>query len=99
MSKEEYEDNEKSKWLIGVSGSDMDDVIIHAFIGTRDEVKEHLVSLVQIDRMENQIEWEYGTEDVGAIEVKTDGRLYAFGSYNCFHNDYTAMLEESVVCY
>jgi hypothetical protein len=86
-------------WLIGISGTDMDDVMIHKFRGTLEEVKQHLVSLVRRDRFRHNDIWEHGTlitEDIRVIE--NTNRLYAYGSYSSFHNDYTAMLEEECEC-
>jgi hypothetical protein len=92
-------DDDDKIWLIGISGTDMDDVMIHKFCGTLEEVKEHLVSLVRRDRINGYDIWEDGSLTPSDITVMGDtGRLYAYGSYVDHHNDYTAMLEEDCKC-
>ena len=81
-------------WIIGVSGSDMDDVVVYKFTGTVDDAKNKLVDLVYDERKERQnddfYDWDFGTESVKDISVSPRGKLYAFGCYRDYHTDYTA---------
>jgi len=48
---------EKEVWLIGISGNEMDDVVVQKVVGTKNQVKKYLVSLVKKDRVENEDGW------------------------------------------
>lgn len=77
-------------WIIGISGSELSDVITEIVHGTTDEVKNYLVTCVQSDRDGDKDEWDSGTENTSEVSYNDDGTLYAFGNYKGYHMDYTA---------
>ena len=78
-------------WIIGIGGSDADDVIVYKFTGTIDDAKQKLVDLVREERDGIDLDdWDFGTESVGDVSVSPRGKLYAFGCYRDFHTDYSA---------
>lgn len=77
-------------WIIGISGSELNDVVTEIVHGTTDEVKNYLVTCVQSDRDGDRDEWDSGTEKTSEVSYNDDGTLYAFGNYKDYHMDYTA---------
>ncbi len=85
-----FEKPEAEDWIIGMSGSKLDDVICHIFTGSKDQAKEHLAGLVREDK-DNDIEFfESGDENAKDVSEHPDGRLYAYAMYRNYHMDYTA---------
>lgn len=84
------------KWVIARHMSSMDGTLLNMVEGSVEDVKEHLVKLVKDDREDEarngDDSWDFGTESVDEVQVNEQGveSLYAFGSYNNFHIDYTA---------
>ncbi len=83
-------------WLIGISGSNMDNVITYRVSGTSDQVKKHLLALVKESKDADTETWEYGTDNEMEIEQRAGGILYAFGCWADYHDDYTATPEMEV---
>jgi len=78
-------------WIVGISGSDMDDVIVKVVTGTTDAVKRHLLMEVQNIRADGEDDrWDSGTEKVEDINVHDDGKLYACACFSDCHFDLTA---------
>lgn len=79
----------REQWIIGVCNTNGDGVDLYGFLGTEEEAKEELVSMVLADKLENEDEYDYGVESVD--KVKDYGKeLYAYAVYYDFHIDYTA---------
>lgn len=78
------------RWIIGISGSDMDDVITYAVTGSKDAVKRHLIELVKKDKSKDSGAWDDGSLKPSEVEERQNGKLYAFGNYAEYHCDYTA---------
>ena len=88
-------------WIIGISGSNMDDVEVKILTGaTTDTAKLHLFLEVQNIVAEDPEEYDCGTESVDEITVsdfgKYDGRLYAYVNFSDCHFDLTATPMPSV---
>lgn len=84
-SKEIYE------WIVGVGGTEVGGVNLHKFVGTENEAKKHLVSLVKNDRANDEESFEDGTLYIKDVEYrKWQGTLYACGNYSDYHIDYEA---------
>ena len=84
-------DYEPTQWIIGVSGSSMDDVVTKIVVGTTDMVKNYLLCEVNNTRADGEPEeWDGGTESVNDIMIHEDGKMYAYGMYRSAHFDYTA---------
>jgi hypothetical protein len=86
-------------WIIGIGGSDCDDVITERVSGTKRQVKKYLKDLVASDRDNDSEGWDYGTTAIdgeSGVEERTNGILYAFGEYDNYHIDYTATPEMDV---
>ncbi len=90
----------KQNWIIGISGSDADDVFVYRVFGTKAQVKKCLVNEVKGDKQECEEDgyddWEHGTTSTGSVEERPNGTLYAYGCWNNHHNDYTATPEMPV---
>lgn len=80
-------------WIIGVSGCEMDDVIISRVYGTEKQVKKHLIKLIKEDKDEDYGRFDYGTTTLKEIEKRSDGSLYGYAVYSRYHNDYVATPE------
>lgn len=86
--------NEEAQiWIIGVSGCEMDDVIISRVCGTEKQVKKYLVNLIKEDKNEGYGRFDYGTTTLKEIEKRDDGSLYGYAVYSRYHNDYVATPE------
>ncbi len=80
-------------WIIGICNTRADGVRLVRFYGSKDEVKEQLLFLINEDRSEDTDNWEHGCESVDDIETEDNGlgyELYGYGCYNNYHIDYTA---------
>lgn len=84
----------KKTWIIGISGSEMDDVVTYRVTGTEAAVKEHLAGLVKYDETENPEHFDYGDTKVSDVkELQKGKKFYAGATFSSYHNDYTATLE------
>ena len=90
------EDIVPCEWIIGVSGSEMDDVRTELVHGTTKDVKRYLMSLVETDKNGDNT-WVRGTESIEEIKVMIDGKLYAKADYRDCHMDYTATPESAIM--
>ncbi|MBQ7428400.1 hypothetical protein [Butyrivibrio sp.] len=78
-------------WIVGISGSDMDDVIVKVITGTTNTVKRHLLTEAQNIRADRKNDhWGSGAETVDDINVHGDGKLYACACFRDCHFDLTA---------
>lgn len=84
-------------WIIGVSGSDMDDVVVYKFTGTDDDAGRKLLEMVNHDRGCDPDNWDFGTENAKDVSVYPNGKLYAYGCYSNCHIDYTATPIENIL--
>ncbi len=85
-------------WIIGIGGSNMDDVRTYRVIGTTEDVKNHLVSLVNEFKDDDSDSFDYGSTDASSVtEYETEyenGKLYAYACFHDYHIDCTATPEE-----
>ena len=81
----------KQEWIIGASGSNWDTVRVYRFTGTVAETKQKLLDMVNNERcnLEPFSDWWGGTESVNDVTLTSSG-LYAYGSWDDCHCDYTA---------
>ena len=85
-----------STWIIGMSGSDADDVITYRVVGTKKQVKKHLINCIKDDRDEDRDNFEYGTTAMKDLETRYDGSIYGYTCFSDHHNDFTATPEVPV---
>ena len=90
-----------NNWIIGIGGSDMDDVVTYVVTGTVEQVKQHLVGLIQEERDTIESEasdtYEYGTEDVSELgDYNMSRKFYGYATYSDCHRDYTATLIDAI---
>ena len=83
-------------WIIGISGSDMNNVMTQIVTGTTDQVRRFLLDCVFCDRDGDEDNWDSGCDCLDDITYNDDGTLYAFGVYKDCHMDYTARPVSSV---
>ncbi len=83
---------EQYNWIIAISNSDADNILIAKFHGNKEEVKEKLLEFINKDRENNADLWDHGCETVNEITAKDNGGfdLYGYGSYVSHHIDYAA---------
>ena len=84
------ERQKKQVWVIGISGTEMDNVVIQKVYGTRHDVKKHLVHLLKEVRKEDPDSWEFGVPKLKDVTERRDGSLYACACWRSHHNDYAA---------
>ena len=80
-------------WIIGICCTESDGVKLFRFYGSKDEMKEKLLSLINEDRKNDKECWDYGCECLDDISVEDNGlgyELYGYGCYANYHIDYTA---------
>lgn len=78
-------------WIVGISGSDMDDVEVKVVHGTTYQLKKQLISEIQnIIADGNPDDWDSGTEEADEIVMHDDGKLYAYVCFKDCHFDLTA---------
>ena len=87
----------KQNWIIGMSGSEWDDVVTERVYGNKHQVKKYLASLVREGKEANIDCFEYGDTTIKDIKERIDGVLYAGSTFSYYHNDYTATPEMEVV--
>lgn len=79
-------------WIVGISGSDMDDVELKVVHGTTYQLKKQLISEIQnIIADSDPDDWDSGTEEADEIVVHDDGKLYAYICFKDCHFDLTAI--------
>lgn len=81
-------------WLVGISNTGADGVILNRICATTAQIKKYLVDCVKSDRKNDLSGWDTGTDKVADIH-ECDGRLEAYGIYGDYHIDYTATEEKS----
>ena len=65
-------------WIIGIGNSAVDGVRLLRFRGSKEEVKEKLLSLINEDK-ENDIEnWDYGCETTKDIRDECNGHGWEY---------------------
>lgn len=79
----------RTDWIIAISSSESNGVVISRFLGTEDEAKALLVDLVKKDKENDPDAFDYGTEDVSEVD-DTRIELNAYAVYSTYHVDYTA---------
>ena len=84
-------------YIIGIGGSEADGVNVHRVRGTKQQVKKHLVDLVNRDRVNDSDAWEYGSEKIKDVEERQDDSLYAYGCYSDYHIDYQAVPDDGSI--
>lgn len=80
-------------WIIGVCCSGADGVELFRFYGSKDDVKQMLLSLINNDRNNDEECWDFGCESLDDIVSQDNGRGYEFYGYGCYydyHIDYSA---------
>ncbi len=78
-------------WIVGISGSDMDDVEVKVVHGTTYQLKKQLISEIQnIIADGDPDDWDSGTEEPDEIVVHDDGKMYAYVCFKDCHFDLTA---------
>lgn len=88
-----------NEWIITIADISLDGIIINRFNGTKKEVKELLLKLLDKDKKNNVGAFDYGTETVDEIDDNgTKSNTYA--TYFSYHIDYTAILlnDISLIC-
>ena len=83
------------KWIVGLSGSEWDDVCVYSFEGTKSQAKKMLADIVKADRKEDD-RFDYGTTKVSEIVEDQAGVLHAASTFSSYHNDYTATPLDSI---
>lgn len=85
---------ETKNWIVGICSSACDGVITYRVTGSEEQVKKHLLNLVNEDRdHDDEMNWEHGTETLSDITENEKG-WYAYGCYSDYHIDYSAIEEK-----
>ena len=89
---EEFRCNKSQEWIIGISGSEINDIKLIKTNGTISQVKRYMADLVQDDRNKDPELWVNGTKTAEDVIVNSDGNLSAYGQYADYDMTYTANL-------
>lgn len=77
-------------WIVTISSSEADGIVLNRFHGTKNEVKSLLMDMINHDKSNDEDSFDYATEDIADIE--DDGKeLNAYATYSDYHIDYTAI--------
>lgn len=82
-----------STWIIAMASSDDDGMRILRFLGTADDVKEKLVSIILWDKNKDEENWLIGSDNVWDIQDISAGfqkEFYGFGTYSDYFVRYIA---------
>lgn len=79
-------------WLIGIGGSDLDDVITYRVTGDKEQVKRHLRELVKEAVDEDRENLDYA-DTLKTIKADSNGVFHAGACFSDYHRDYTATPE------
>ena len=77
------------KYVLGIGGSDCDDVKVSFIEGSKSQIKNYIISLIQKMKKENE-SYEYGSEDIDEISEIISGKLYGYACFAGYHIDITA---------
>ena len=78
-------------WIIGICSSGAEGVGIFRFRGTKEEVKEKLLTLITEDKNSDKDNWDFGCESIDDIQNEYNGlEYYGYGCYHDYYIDYTA---------
>lgn len=56
---------------------------VNKMFGTREEIQEQVLKMITEDRIEDEENWDMGTENV--YELDYDGAMNGFSGYNTFY--------------
>jgi len=80
----------KEDWIIGIGGTEEDDVSMYKLTGTRYQAKREIMRIIRRDRENDKESYNYGTENIKEIEERGDGSLYGYNCFSDYHIDYAA---------
>lgn len=94
----------KELWIIGIANSEGDGIDFQKVLGTVDEVKNHLVSMIKADKANDEENYDYGSDDIDDITeyyINNDdsNKIYlleGYATYSVYHIDYTAILASEI---
>lgn len=78
-------------WLVGIGGSNLDEVMMHLYAGTKFEVKQYLAKLIKENAKIAEFDYvvdSYSTMET--IEERTNNHIYGYLATNQFHLDFSA---------
>lgn len=87
-------------WIIGICNTGADGIRLVRFYGSKDEVKEQILALINEDRDIDEDNWEFGCECIDDIRAEDNGlgyEFYGYGSYDNYHIDYTAKVLSHII--
>lgn len=87
--KEEYE------WLLGIGGTDEDDVFMRKFKATLKDAIKKLMTIINADKKENKDIFEYGTKSAKEL-TKDEQGYYGYNVFCDRHIDYRLTRMDSI---
>ena len=88
----------KKRWIVGISGSEMDDVVTHLVEATDYQIRSLLAKFCKEDAKND--DFEYGDTRIDEVKKRDFGEGYYAGStFSDHHNDYTAIPVTKVLSY
>ena len=89
---EEFRKSKYQAWIVGIYGTELNDIKFYRVKGNEKQVKNYLVIAVQTDRNSAEPDdWISGTEVAEDVTVNPDGSLTAYGQYQSYNMIYTAV--------
>ena len=86
----------KRTYILGIANTDSNGVHMEKFIGTEQEVKKHLASIIREDKNADKSSWDMGSK-LKDLTVDPNGAIQGYNIYHDYHIDYTAIPEEALV--
>lgn len=84
----------KTDWIITVSSSEAEGIVVYKIFGSADDVRQKLIEFAASDRRNDEDCYEYGCETIDDVVDSSNGcewLLNAYSTYNDYHIDYQAI--------
>ena len=95
---EEFRKINNQEWIVGIYGTELNDIKFRRVKGNERKVREYLATTVLTDRENIELnndkqidEWISGTDLAEKVRSNPDGSLTAYGQYQNYNMTYTAM--------
>lgn len=94
MKKDKLNDRKAHTWILGIGGSEVDDVVTELLRGTLKQALKYMLKAVKNDRGNDPDKWENGAETLDDIHETRKGHYCASGNYYDYHIDYSITLAD-----
>ena len=80
--------SEIKEWMLGIGGSEVNNVVMYRFSGTTEQAKKLLFEIIQEDVENDKENYIEGTESIDEIGEDKDGALSGYNSFESCDSEY-----------